>query len=160
MTSSQAVAAQSAGYSDEIVKGEPSLRRQQQDGVEAQATVKVTAMTATAAPQILPTGPTGAKGIDTLLATGTPGTAVTGGITAAVARPDGIAGAPSLLPLLMDSLPFMVTVIAQSSARVLYQNGPSKAYHGAYHPGTSGAGEDLLLDLFSMSPDRDQLLKV
>ena len=62
----------------------------------------------------------------------------------------------------MDSLPFMVTVIAQSSARVLYQNGPSKAYHGAYDPETSGTGDDLLRNLFSMSQasDRDQLLKV
>ena len=112
-------------------------------------------MEAPAAPQIFPAGPPG------IPATCTIGATVTGGsITAAAAGPDGGAGASSLLPLLLDSLPFMVTVIAQSSARVLYQNGPSKAYHGAYHPGTVGAGEDLLLDLFSMSPDRDQLLKV
>ena len=154
--------AESAGYSDEIVKGEPSLQRQQQDGVEAQATAEVAAMAAPAAPQtLLAAGPTSAKGIPALLTTCTAGTAITGGsITAAAAISHGGAGTSSLLPLLMDSLPFMVTVIAQSSTRVLYQNGPSKAYHGAYHPGTSGAGEDLLLDLFSMSPDRDQLLKV
>ena len=83
--------------------------------------------------------------------------------TTAAASPAGSsAGAPSLLPLLMDSLPFMVTVIAQFSARVLYQNGPSKAYHGAYNPETGGAGDDLLRDLFAMSQagGHDELLKV
>ena len=56
----------------------------------------------------------------------------------------------------------MVTVIAQASTRVLYQNGPSKAYHGAYDPEISGTGDDLLSNLFSMSQasDRDQLQKV
>lgn len=132
------------GYSDEIVKG-VLLQMQQQGGVDACATAAV------AAP-VLPTSPATSA-------------SATGATTAAVPSPGGGGGgakALSLLPLLLDSVPFMVTVIAQSSARVLYQNGPSKTYHGAYHPETSGAGDDFMRDLFSMGSehDHDQLLKV
>ena len=140
-------------------------QRQHGTGVHAAAVSASAAAAAGVVPSSTPLRaaaalPTGAARTpsSTAATAGTPfGTSAASTIT-----PGSGTGASSLLPLLMDSLPFTVTVIAQSSTRVLYQNGPSKAYHGAYDPETSGTGDDLLRNLFSMcqASDHDQLLKV
>ena len=143
------------------------LQRQQQDGSGIHvATASAPEVAAASVPSPVPTRAVPAAGAirtsPSTAAIGTPGAGACAATTVAASPAGGSAGASSLLPFLMDSLPFMVTVIAQSSTRVLYQNGPSKAYHGAYNPETAGAGDDLLRDLFAMSQegDRDELLKV
>ena len=64
----------------------------------------------------------------------------------------------------MDSVPFMVTLISRETAKVLYQNGPSKYYHGEHVITTDKeerTGGDLLSNLFSLSEsDGEAVLQV
>ena len=72
-------------------------------------------------------------------------------------------GDDSRRPDHLDSVPFIVTIISRADASVLYQNQPSKVYHGdlaQQGPVGMSSGRTLLDDLFSFADDKDSLMAV
>jgi class 3 adenylate cyclase len=68
---------------------------------------------------------------------------------------------------IIDEVPFMITIISRTSARVLFQNGPSKTYHGNHYDSSidfpngcaMAAGHTIIDRLFSSVDQNEQIMQ-